>query len=614
MLPIFVTPHAYTLRIADPAAHLFEVSLTVAEPDPAGQVLALPAWIPGSYLVRDFAKNIVALTADCDGAPVALTQLDQHSWQAAPCAGPLCVTARIHAFDTSVRTAYLDTERGFFNGTAGFLRVQGQAQHACSLEVVAPEHADWKLATTMPSAGAQPWGFGKFVAPDYDTLIDHPLEMGDFAIAEFDVQGTPHAFVLTEAADHDSARLCDDTARVCAEHAALFGELPPQRYLFLTQVVGQGYGGLEHKDCSALVVQRGGLPAPGMDAPDEAYTTALGLISHEYFHLWNVKRIQPEAVAQSDLTAAAAFEDLWAYEGVTSYYDDLALARSGVIDDAAYLDLLAKQLTRLQRNAGRHGQSLAQSSFTAWTKFYQQDANAANAIVSYYNKGAVVACALDLTLRLQSDGATSLDDVMRALWAKHGSTGVPVPDNTIEAFAANLPGVDLGDFFDRYVRGTDDVPLDQLLASFGVRAICRPRTGQDDQGGRANSNGQTAPAWFGATLADGRQPRVQRVDAGSPAEQAGLAPGDRLVAIDDVEASTSSVAACLARKAPGQTVRLHAMRRGRLLATDAALAPPQADTWTLTLDAAADDAATQRRTAWLASRQAPAAAQGRAAA
>lgn len=594
-----MTPHAYKLRIADPAAHLFEVELTVAQPHADGQRLSLPAWIPGSYLLRDFAKNIVTLTAHSGGEPVALRQLDQHSWEAAPCAGALTVVAQVYAFDTSVRTAYLDTERGFFNGTAGFLRVEGQADQPCTVIVEPPTHADWKLATTMPGGDNSAWQFGSFTAPDYDTLIDHPLEMGDFVAADFEAAGVPHAFVFNEAVEHDSARLCSDTARICEEHAALFGALPPQRYLFLTQIVGQGYGGLEHTDSSALVVQRSGLPAPGMDAPDEAYTTSLGLISHEYFHLWNVKRIQPEAVAQSDLQAAAAFEDLWAYEGITSYYDDLALVRSGVINHAAYLDLLAKQLTRLQRNAGRHGQSLAQSSFTAWTKFYQQDANAPNAIVSYYNKGAVVACGLDLVIRLESGGKASLDTVMQALWKRHGAAGVPVPDNAIEALAAEVTGVDLGAFFDVYVRGTEDAPLDAWLSEFGVKAVCRPRHSRDDAGGRGQ--GGTAPAWLGADVADGRQPKVRRVDADSPAQRAGLAPGDRLVAVDDIEASPAVLDAALSRKAAGESVSLHIMRHGRLLARDCALAPPRADTWELTLDDSASAEAQARRDSWLAS-------------
>lgn len=597
-------PHHYTLRAADPAAHLFEVVLTIAEPDPAGQRLSLPAWIPGSYLVRDFAKNIVRLDAHSGEGPVALRQLDQHRWQAAPCTGALTVTARIHAFDTSVRTAYLDTERGFFNGTAGFLRVEGQADRPCAVTVEPPSHATWKLATTLPGGDNTTWGFGTFEAPDYDTLIDHPLEMGDFVTAEFSAADVPHAFVLSHAVDHDSARLCRDTARICAEHAALFGALPPARYLFLTQVVTAGYGGLEHKDCSALVCQRSSLPAPGLDAADEAYTTLLGLISHEYFHLWNVKRIQPQAVAESALQAPAAFEDLWAYEGITSYYDDLALTRSGVIDDAAYLDLLAKQLTRLQRNPGRAGQSLAQSSFTAWTKFYQQDANAPNAIVSYYNKGAVVACALDLTIRLESDGRASLDTVMQALWAQHGAPGVPVPDNAIEQIAQAATGVDLTAFFDVYVRGTEEVPIDAWLADFGVKALCRPRHGRDDAGGRGSAAGPTAPAWLGAEVADGRQPKVRRVDAGSPAETAGLAPGDRLVAVDGVEASPAVLDAALRRKAPGEQVELHTLRHGLLQARTAALAPALADTWELTLDDAAAPAAVARREAWLGSLQA----------
>ncbi|MCK5859408.1 MAG: M61 family metallopeptidase [Abyssibacter sp.] len=598
-----MTPLHYRIEPAEPAAHRFHVALTIQHPDPAGQWLTLPAWIPGSYLVRDFARNVLTLVAESGGEPVQVDQVDKDCWRAAPATGPLTVLMEVHAFDTSVRTAYLDSERGFFNATSLCLRVAGQEHVPCTVDLMAPDAnavtGRWRVATSMRPVEAEPWGFGRYGCEHYDDLIDHPVEMGEFEIVEFVAGGRPHAFAMTGAGRFDADALAADVARICDAQVALFGELPCDRYLFLNNVTADGYGGLEHRYSSALASPRRAMPAPGGSGRSDDYVNFLGLVSHEYFHLWNVRRLMPAAVANSSLTAPAYFDDLWAYEGITSYYDDLGLLRAGVIDAPRYLDLLAKQMTRLERNPGRYRQSLAESSRLAWTKFYQQDASAPNAIVSYYNKGALVACALDLTLRRETDGACSLDDAMRTLWARYGRAMKPIPDAAIEQIAGEVSGLDLTDFFDAMIRTAGEVPLPELLADFGVTASVRPATGPEDTGGRPGSDSTGPRCWTGLSVKGQRQPRLTTVVDDSPAQQAGLAAGDRLVALDFEEATPGVIRVLEQRRAPGETVDVHAIRGDRLLHRQLSLAPPQDNTCTLRMDTGADEAVAHRRLAWL---------------
>ncbi len=385
----------------------------MAEPDPAGQVFSLPAWIPGSYMIREFARNIVRIRAEADGVPCALEKLDKHTWRAAAVRGArvLSVHYQVYAWDLSVRTAHLDTTHGFFNGTSVFLAVAGRSDAPCVVTIERPEGEigrDWKLVTALPPEHGRPGQacrFGRFRAADYDELIDHPVEMGRFTLARFEAAGVPHDIALTGRHDCDLERLCADLRRVCEWQIALFGTpAPVDYYVFLTMVVGEGYGGLEHRASTALICSRAELPWKGMEGLPEGYKSFLGLCSHEYFHTWNVKRIKPAAFTPYDLARENHTRLLWAFEGFTSYYDDLALVRSGVIGIDDYLGLLGKTIANVLRGSGRLKQSVAESSFDAWTKYYRQDENAPNAIVSYYAKGALIALALDLQLRAGTDG------------------------------------------------------------------------------------------------------------------------------------------------------------------------------------------------------------------
>ena len=605
------TAHRYAIAPANPGAHLYRVTLTVAEPDPAGQEFALPAWIPGSYMIRDYARHVVAIGAETDGEPVELEIIDKSRWQAPPVEGPLTVTAEIYAYDPSVRGAHLDTTHAYFNGPCVFLSVVGQEDRRCEVDIrppPAPLGRDWRVATSMERLEAEAYGFGSYVAADYDELIDHPVEIGELAIGEFEAAGIPHAIAIRGNPRVDMARLCHDLAKLCEEQHRLLGTPRDlDRYLFLLQVVNEGYGGLEHRWSSSLVCSQSELPTRGDSSVSDGYRRFLGLCSHEYFHLWNVKRMRPGAFVPFDLQRETYTGLLWVFEGITSYYDDLALVRSGLITTESYFELLGQLLTRVQRTQGRFRQSVEESSFHAWTKFYKQDANATNAIVSYYAKGSLIALALDLTLRHGTDGRVTLDDVMRECWRRYGETGEGMPERGLESVAAELSGMELGDFFARYVRGTADLPLGALLRQVGVRLHWRAAESGGDAGGKPGSASARPLPWFGAKLGANRDVSEFRlVHANSPAEIGGLAPGDEAVAFDRVRLTAANLDQHLRGHQPGDRVTLTVFRRDALLDLKVKLATAPEDTAWLSVDDDAEDPARAAREAWLGSRQDPA--------
>ena len=597
----------YRITALDPHAHLFEVRCTVAEPDRDGQRFRLPTWIPGSYLIREFARHFVAVRAESGNAAIPIEKEAKDLWRAAPCTGPLTVIAKVYAFDLSVRAAYLDATRGYFNGPSVFLCPEGRAEAPCVVEIIAPKgpaYQRWRVATTLPRADAALWGFGSYRAASYDELIDHPVEMADFSQASFEAGGATHDIAVSGHVHADLDRVGRDLARICQWQIDFFGDAPGSRapfdrYLFQIAAVGDGYGGLEHRSSTSLICKRDELPAPGIAKITDEYRRFLGLASHEYFHGWNVKRIKPAAFAPYDLGRENYTRQLWAFEGITSYYDDLALVRSGVIEPRSFLELVGRTLTDVLRTPGRHVQSVADSSFDAWIKFYRRDENAPNAAVSYYAKGSLIALALDLTLRIRG---TSLDTVMRTLWRLHGQTGIGVPEDGIEKIATELAGADLDAFFARFVRGTEDPPLADLLGRFGVTTHLRAARNDGDRGGKAGSGGvdaESSRCWLGASLAVGANATLQHVFNGGPAEHAGLAAGDVIVAIDGLRAAPDAIEKLLRRRRAGEALTVHAFRRDELIVTELTLGDAPHDVCWLSLDATVDDETRSRRAAWL---------------
>ncbi|MGH8456420.1 MAG: M61 family metallopeptidase [Stenotrophobium sp.] len=590
-------PVRYSVAPADPRAHRFAVTCVVSKPDAAGQVFHLPSWLRGSYLVRDFSRHVQGLQASGKDGSITITRLDKRSFRCAPVAGPLTLEYSVYAYDDSVRKAYLDTQRGFFNGSSLFYCPAGFERSGFELEIQPPDDADcrnWKLATTLTAKKIHKDGFGVYIAPDYEELIDHPVELGRFERLDFNVDGIPHALVLSGRYELDRERVTRDLAKICHVERELFGQQPKlDQYLFLSNVTGSGYGGLEHRSSTALICSRNHLPQEGADKIGKDYRGFLGLCSHEYFHLWNVKRITALRFLESDLSAEAYTQDLWHYEGVTSYYDDLLLLRAGLLDSASYLDIVAENATRLSRTPGRKLHTLADASFEAWIKFYQPDENTPNATVSYYVKGGLAAMCLDLTLRLKS--GKTLDDVMRALWRRHGAKNIGVPEGGLEAIAQEISGLNLRPLFDRMLRSTQELPLVKLLAEFGVEAKQRTALSDSDSGGRVS--GEPARSALGLKLKAGEL-RVAQVQSGSPAMQADVCVNDVLVALDGLRVTPANWAAQQAKLLPGKRYELHLFHGDELRTKIITPAKPPYDTWTLTLADVSGDKL-QRRKAWL---------------
>ncbi|MDE1180600.1 PDZ domain-containing protein [Paraburkholderia sp.] len=577
-------PIRYTIVPKQPAAHLFEVTVTVENPDPAGQRFMLPVWIPGSYMIREFARNIVTLRAFNEaGRKVRVQKTDKHAWQAAPVTGSLTLRYEVYAWDMSVRAAHLDDTTGFFNGTSVFLSVAGHEDAPCEVEIqkpAGPAYRGWRVATALrESRGTKRYGFGAYEAANYDELIDHPVTLGEFALTTFDAHGMPHDIVIAgRVTSLDMPRLAADLKRVCEAQIALFEpkskKAPVDRYVFMTQAVGDGYGGLEHRASTALICNRADLPVMGRPQTTDGYRTYLGLCSHEYFHTWNVKRIKPAAFAPYDLTQENYTSLLWLFEGFTSYYDDLMLVRSGLISQDDYFGLLGKVVAGVQRGSGRLKQTVAESSFDAWVKYYRQDENAPNAIVSYYTKGSLVALAFDLTIRASTGNRKSLDDVMRLLWQRFGRDfyrGKPVgiAEDEVEALFTEATGVDLSAVFTHGVHGTRDIPLEELLQPAGIALAP-----EADKSGKPS---------LGARVRGGADCTLAAVHDGSAAQKAGLSAGDVLIAIDGLRVNGSNLDTLLSRYVPGAKVEVHAFRRDELRVSQVKLDGPETSRYTLTV-------------------------------
>lgn len=516
------------VEMPDPHTHLYRVTMTVARPH-ALQRLALPVWIPGSYLVREFSRNLQNLVARQSDQACELRQLDKCHWEVR-CEPGLALELHyeVYALDNSVRTAWLDSQRGFFNGTSLFLQADGLADQPHALELVGgPQRLLWQVATGLTPAKVDRRGWGHYLAQDYDELVDCPVEMGVFWSGGFVAGGVLHRMVVAGAtAGFDGQRLLVDCQRLCEAAIRLWhghgrgkGGKPPHRnYVFMLNAVDDAYGGLEHRNCTALIAARKDLPrlavAGAAQRQSDGYTTLLGLISHEYFHTWNIKRLRPAEFTSVDYGQENYTRLLWFFEGFTSYYDDLLLRRAHLVDDAHYLRLLTKTVNQVLQAPGRLVQSVAQASFDAWVKFYRQDENTANATVSYYTKGACIALCLDLSLR--SQGTATLDELMRGMWRR--CAGGPMTEQDLLDELRELTGRPWDREIAAWVHGKRDLPLQDLLALHGVAVLQEPSQPAQALGLRV--------AEHGAGI------QIKAVLRGGAAERAGFAAGDEWLAIE----------------------------------------------------------------------------------
>lgn len=595
----------YRVRLADLNQHLFEIECRITAPD-AQAYVSLPSWIPGSYLLREFARHVVSFEATSGGEPLAVEKTDNSTWKIGGAKTDLVVVIRVHALDLSVRGAYLDGQRGYLNGPCVFLRVGGREAEPVEVVLERPEDARcarWRVGTALPGVDKDARGFGRYAAGNYAELIDHPIEISDFARVDFVAAGIAHALILSGRHHSDLERIATDLRQLCETHVRFFDAPAPfDHYVFLALAVEKGYGGLEHSTSSSLVFDPDDLPRAAEPGVPREYQRFLGLCSHEYFHAWNVKRVKPSAFSPYRLNERNYTRALWVFEGITSYYQDLLLLRGDLIGRDAYLNRLAQTLTRVYRAPGRAMQSLAEASFDAWDRLYKPESNSANATISYYTKGAFVALALDLTLRLETGSQVSLDDVMRELWRRYGGSEAGLGEDDFERLCAELAGVPLGSFFDTAVRGTVDLPLAKLLEPFGVVFELRAATGVQDAGGVSSQREAERRLSLGIVFRDVAMGlELTTVLAGGPAEAAGLSAGDRLIALDGHAIDGGSLARRLSRYEAGEIVPIAFFRRGELFNADLELAPAPLDTCSLVAEEHPDEAQLARRIAWLGS-------------
>jgi predicted metalloprotease with PDZ domain len=553
---------SYRVSMPEPHSHLFEVQARFP-PSEGPWVLSLPVWTPGSYLVREYARHLQDFSASNEaGKRLSIQRLDKHRIQVAASEGGCTVFYRVYANDLSVRTSHLDGTHGYFNGATLFLYSELLRDVPHRVTIDAP--SGWKPFAALPQEGAE------FVASNYDELVDSPFEVGPHQPASFNVRGVPHRLIVWGEGSPSREKLCQELQRICEAEAALFGGLPMRDYLFLVYLTDKGRGGLEHAASTALLFPRFGFNN------SRGWEDFWSLAAHEYFHLWNVKRIKPRAFVPFDYTKECYTLLLWAFEGTTSYYDTLLVRRADLMSPSRYLVRLGEGLTQLQSTPGRSVQALSEASLLAWVKHYRPDENSPNSAISYYLKGEIVSALLDLEIRRATQNARSLDDVMRLLWKRYGD-GSGVPEDGVEKAASEVAGRRLDGFFDLALRSTEELDY-SVFSHVGLEVRYRTRESPSDRGGsppRTKGGDPFPRGWLGIVTKGSST--IGTVLDESPALRAGLYADDELVALDGFRADAATLMARCEEKRPGEQVQVTVFRRDKLMTIGAILGekPPE---------------------------------------
>lgn len=569
----------YRLRFAAPAQHHVDVEIEIPAPA-ADQRLWMPVWTPGSYMIREFARNVRDPRATGPGGrELPLRWVDKATLAvAAGHAGSVRVSYRVYCFELSVRTSFVDDENALLNGASVFFAVAGREGEPIRVEIDLPPR--WDVATALP---AEPSRAAAFRAQDFDHLVDSPIQCGRFERRSFELLGRTHEFAFCRVDGLDPDRAASAAARLFRANAELFGGLPYERYLTIVQGAATGRGGLEHRDSTVLQVQRHSF------GDEKGWLDFLTILAHEHVHVWNVKRARPRSFVPYDLTRENYTDLLWVAEGITAYYDELQTLRAGCMAKARYLERLADEIGAYRESPGRLAASLAESSLLAWTRFYRQDEDWPNSGVSYYQKGALVALLLDLEIRSRSAGRGDLDVVMRRLLERYGAESAGYAAAEFEALAAEVAGADLRPFFDRTVRGTEELDLEGglLEAGFCLQPRARPAGPaiRDLAGFRVKSGSERIV--------------VEAVERGSPAETAGISARDEIVALDGSRVIAPRLQARL-KDSAGKRVRVALFRDDRLLDCELELRAEAPAAFVIVEDPAASPARRALGERWLA--------------
>lgn len=541
----------YQVGMSQPNSHLFEVTLHVANWQSDILELRMPVWTPGSYLVREYARHVQDFVAEDNSSNSSLPncKTSKNHWQIETGnSSEIKVSYRVFANDLTVRTNHLDRTHGYFNGAALFMFIPGLQKQSITLEIFPPQN-DWQISTTLTPVSQRA---NTFVAKDFDTLVDTPVEVGIQKVYDFEVLGKNHQYVVWGEGNLQPEQLIEDTKKIIEVEASMFGGLPYEQYLFLLHLSGNGFGGLEHKDSCTL-----NYPRLGFRDRDK-YDRFLQLVAHEFFHLWNVKRIRPKALETFDYEQENYTSSLWFCEGATSYYDLIIPLRAGLYNRQQFLKNFSKDINRYLNTPGRNVQPLGESSFDAWIKLYRREAHSDNNQISYYLKGQWVALLIDLTIRQKYNNQKSLDDVMRLLWNRFGKEEIGfTPDELIEVIT-EVADQDLSEFFELYLNTTTEIDFDRYLNPFGLKI-------------KADLEKNTAP-YFGARVQSKLGKEVVKfVETGSPAAIAGIDPGDEILAIDGLRVTAKTLGDRLKDYQASDTIAVTIFHQDELITVEAKL-------------------------------------------
>ncbi|MCH9054365.1 peptidase M61 [Synechococcus sp. PCC 6716] len=541
---------AYFIDCQQGHTHLLQVTLRLTAPQSDVLALHLPVWTPGSYLVREYARHLESFAVTTiDGAPREWWKCRKNQWQVACSPGEaIQVRYAIYAHELSVRTNHLDRSHAYFNPAAVCLYAPEYRDRPLTVTVTAPPH--WRLTTPL-----DPWGEDPFTvwAANYDQLVDSPFEVGTHSVYYFEVAGKPHELAVWGEGNFEPTRAIADLQRIISTEAALLGGLPYDRYVFILHLTHKGYGGLEHANSCSLLFDRFGFQQP------DQYRRFLCLVAHEFLHLWNVKRIRPQALAEFDYDNENYTTSLWFVEGVTSYLDQLIPLWAGVFDASHYLKLLGQSINRYLQTPGRHVQSLTAASFDAWIKLYRPDENSLNSQMSYYLKGELVALLLDLRIRLNFNHQRSLVDVLRRLWQQFCDTQAGYTPDELWQTIETVADENLESWRQAFLDGTDDLPLGDWLSQVGLELVA-----------------QDALPYTGLQFKQDRGAlHIKAVLRHSPAEALGLVPGDEMIALNGWRVQGEEWSDYLRECQVGQAVEVTWCHDQRLHSGTLVLEPPQ---------------------------------------
>lgn len=580
----------YIVSLPAPQTQMVEISIRV--PNITGETLevALPVWRPGRYEVLDPAGTVRQVRAfDNDDRSLPIEKIDKSTWRVTT-NGETAVRVAylIYANSLGDRTRHVDDTHAFLSGSTVFFYVPGRKHEPIRVRIDAPE--GWKVAGGLDHAPDDEY---TLLAPDYDVLIDSPIEIGLHEVIEFDVEGKLHQIVIWGKADYDAEELKADFAKIVKSQVDIFGEMPYERYVFLTHVGSGMGGGTEHLNSTIMQTRRASLEEDG------PYKRFLGLVSHEFFHTWNVKALRPAGITPYDYTQENYTKLLWVCEGTTSYYDDLTLARTGLMKTKDYLKLLAKSIGSMRNRPGSRIQSLEESSFDAWIKFNHSTPDSVNSTVSFYSNGALVSLMLDMELRVRTNNRFSMDDLMREMYRRYPLDGSGYTPQNLVDVAGELSGFDFDPFFDLYVRGTTDPNFESALQAVGLELVFNPNYEDEDeespneesakgtntsklQENEKEADGSVLKAYLGLQLSSSNgRTTVRSALSDGPAYTTGITSGDEIIALDDRRLSPDDLDKRLKNYQPGDTVTLHVMRRDELRVFEIVLGAKPDGKWEL---------------------------------